>query len=128
MEPWLNVNIDYRNVKKEDVFGQDLNGEKLVPESWDVRYLSLIGYKEKKSRYSNFYPIENFPQLLGIELDLTNVSDFQDVSKCRNLKHLNLDYCRNLASWDGITNLAKHLEVLCISNAKKLRVSEELFT
>lgn len=128
MKPWLSVTINYDEIRGDHLLGHDLNAGKIDANFNDLRYLNLYSYKEKKSKYNNFYDLEKFLKLISLDLSLTNITDFMDVSNCKELRRLNVDYCRNLSSWEGITNLAEHLEVLCIDHAKKLSVSEELYT
>ncbi|ARJ37687.1 hypothetical protein SporoP8_01590 [Sporosarcina ureae] len=128
MKPWLSVTINYDNIGRDQLLGHDLNAGQIDVNFNDVRFLNLYSYKEKNSKYSNFYDFEKFPKLISLDLSLTNITDFIDVSKCKELRRLNVDYCRSLSSWEGITNLAELLEVLCIDHAKKLSVSKELYT
>lgn len=97
MEPWLHVNVNYTNTVKEECLGHDLNAGKVTPNFEKIRYLHLNAYKEKASKYSNFYAFDDFPNLLSLDLDLTNITNLKDIAKCKNLKRFAADYCRNLA-------------------------------
>jgi len=125
MKFWELCTVPYSDLPREIYYGQDLKEKAKKPEFEKVEYIGLYSYKEKKSKGSNFYHFCEFSNLLSVDLSLTNITDFDDFTKCQKIKRIETAYCRNLTSFKGVSQLADTLEVLLISNAKKLKIDDE---
>lgn len=111
-EPWLHVNVNYTNTFKEECLGHDLNAGKVTPDFEKICYLHLNAYKEKASKYSNFYAFDDFPNLLSLDLDLTNITNSKDIAKCKNLKRFTADYCSFVGRHHRISGPFRSVEYL----------------
>ena len=88
----------------------------------NIEYLIL--WHSKSSFLGDF---TDFPENLRyLELNLSNIRDFQGIGKLQQLKRLELHYCRNLESDLGLSKLANSLEFLRIDNSKKFVPNDEL--
>ncbi|EMR05526.1 hypothetical protein C772_02498 [Bhargavaea cecembensis DSE10] len=125
---WQDLTLINADIPSEIFYGADLNAEKAYHPNFEgIKYIHLYSYKKKENKSSNFFKFNQFENLLSLELVLTNVTEFNDFKGCHSLKRLGLWRNRNLQSFEGISDLSNHLEVLIIQYARKLKVDEELF-
>lgn len=122
---WEMGTIPYADLPKNIYYGLDLKEKPKKPQFEQIEYIALYTYRVSQSG-SNFYPFEDFPNLLSVDLSFTNIIDFSVFESCTKLKRIELAYCRNLSSFKGISHLSDSLEFLMISNAKKLKLDDEL--
>ncbi|WP_052455858.1 hypothetical protein [Bhargavaea cecembensis] len=123
---WKSITLIYDEVPANEFLGLDLKGG--IKDSLnfeEIKYIYLDSYKEGSK--SNFYDFKRFKNLLSVELDFTNIKDFEDFEECSRLKRIGIAYARNLQSFNGISQLSEHLEVLKIEKAKRIGLETELF-
>ncbi|MBM7661663.1 hypothetical protein JOC85_002466 [Bacillus mesophilus] len=92
--------------------------------SQDTEYLVL--WHHKKSKLGNF---SDFPKgLRYLELNWSNIHDFNGIEKLSDLKRLDLHYCTKLSSDGGGSGLSDTLEILNVNQSKKFVPGEDLMS
>lgn len=79
-----------------------------------------------KSRHKTF---EDFPangSVKYLNLTLANITSFKGVSVLGNVKRLELEYCLKLESDSGLSEIAKSVEWLHVTQSRKFSINSEL--
>lgn len=125
MDNWRNNTIWFGQIPDNLQANLDLNENKLSEfQIENIKYLTLWHYKQNKLGNLTSFP-EN---LLYLQLNLSNIKNFNDMEKMDKLKRLELHYCTKLQKDYGLSGLANTLEHLEINQSKKFVPSEELFS
>ncbi|MBR1736781.1 MAG: leucine-rich repeat domain-containing protein, partial [Firmicutes bacterium] len=78
------------------------------------------------TKEQNFWKLPEIPNLKSLKVTFTNVKNLDGLKKYPKLKELELYYCRNLNTFDGIEKMSKDIYFIQIDNAKKLTGYEHL--
>lgn len=125
MDNWRNNTIWFEEIPNSHFQQLNLKEDKLIEiKGKDIEYLIL--WNHKKSKLGNFVDIPE--SLLYLELNSSNILNFNGISKFTSLKRLELHYCIKLENDNGIAGVADSLEHLHINQSKKFVFTEELLT
>lgn len=86
-------------------------------------YFIVWNFNPKNRCFENFSAITTATYL---ELNLSNIINFNGISKLGQIKRLELHYCTKLESAEGLSNLNGHIEWLHINHSKKFSITKEL--
>ena len=81
-----------------------------------------------KHNTKSFDVIEKFENLLYLELNSSNLINFEGLNVFNELKRLELHYCVKLENDSGIKDFSNNLEFLHINMSRKFKFSDELFS
>ena len=85
---------------------------------------AILWYYRKKGLSLDDIPQTN--QLLYLELNWANITDFCQIQRLSSLKRLELHYCTKLENDNGLTGISNTLEHLHINQSKKLHSLDEI--
>ena len=60
---------------------------------------------DSRENIKNFTPISKFERLEKLDVSYTNISDISFLEKNKNIKELNLYYCKNIEDFAPISKL-----------------------
>lgn len=125
MDNWRNMAIWFEQIPDDLQAYFNLKEDEFDTIQFEnIQYLTL--WHHKKSKLGNFVDIPE--NLLYLELNWSNIQDFQGIVKMNKLKRLELHYCTKLQNDSGLSGLVDTLEHLHINQSKKFAPSEELLS
>lgn len=119
---WTHNTIWYDQLETSNYFIGDLHSSANQEKIQNVEY--VMG-DLKRGNYS-FEKMPEMNRILFMEINCSNIYDFEGIEKLKNLKRLELHYCRKLETDKGISKLSETIEWLHIDMSKKFQMTNEL--
>lgn len=93
-------------------------------ETGSATYFQLYKFKTKRAGLTEVNGINSAKYL---QIDFSNITSLEGVSRLGRIKRLELCWCLNLSSDLGLSEIADHIEWLHINTSRKLSPTSELF-
>lgn len=121
--PRKNIRIDFRKFERltelnTDWFSEGFN----VSSNNNLKFLCVRKYC---STTKNFTELQLPKHLTNLEIIQSNIKNFMGI-KCSELKNIEISYCAQLSSLDGISAIASKLNSLIVENARSLTDYESI--
>lgn len=121
---WRYNTIWFEQIEKGKFHQQNCQIEKKLGENFlCAEYVILWNFRQSGLSFEN---INESKKLLYLELNRSNIKDFQKIEKLENLRRLELIDCLSLVRDTGICELKNTLEFLQIDNSKRFTFAKNL--
>ena len=122
---WRYNTIWFDQIQQEEKITWDYSKQRKEPlQLSDEHYLTAWHYQMKGDISFGALPASD--KLLYLELNSSNITDFQGIERFPTLKRLEIHHCLKLGNDTGISALSSSIEILHINQSKKLSLVHEI--
>ena len=123
---WRFNTIWFEQLEQNKIFQKDFKENIITSENkhFENAEYAIIWHLKKKLK--SFDNLSENDKLSYLELNSSNIKNFDGIEKFKNLKRLELHYCVKLESDFGLSKLKDTLEFLHINTSKNFKFTNEL--